>query len=347
MVKACRIGELCEEQIPTVTECVGDKTSVARKVLLFEWYAMLYGFVLVMGSVPVHGFDEILCTSDESCAIQADQPVASFAAIITHTARECKDIASVVEGDGGGDERSSTILALCHQYSVGKARNNAVACQKVLPLGLRACDVFGEDAASLSYHRSCHFAMLAGIDTIQTVCHYTYRRNPAVEGSLVGRDIDAKCQAADDDDIGDERAQIVNEAMCKVASVLGTVACAYDTDYVWMMHDGLSELEEYGRRIGTFGQALGIAFAAMDEGLDVMVSHKLQLAVGTIEKLIEIARAFQQMAKAWQREQGAAVGLEDCVCRAVMSDELSYQFGIDARDGQQRQYVAQVLIHIS
>ena len=304
------VGELGETQVAAVAEDVEDATAEGRDVVLFEVERLLDG-LRMLGRLPVHGIEEVLGRGDQTGTVEADETVAAVAAVVGDATGEREDVASVVEGDGGGDERAAFLLAFSHEDGIGQTCDDAVAGEEVAAFERSARDIFGEETAALLDHLLGYATVVVGVDAVEAVGYDAEGRDAVFEGCLVRLDIDAEGQSADDDDVGERLVQLLHETMNDVAAVLRALACADNADDVFGLEVNVAKLEEDSRGIGTAEEALGIALLTIDERPDVVGFDEVEFATGVVEELGVLTAIDDPLADSTGLLEQGGLGLED------------------------------------
>ncbi len=192
------VGELGEAQVATVAEYVEYLATEGRDMVFFEVEGLLDGSGLT-GGLPIHGIEEVLCAGNQTCPVEADEPVATVASVIRYSSWEGEYIPTIVKGYGCCDKRTTFLLAFGHEDCISKTRYNAIASQEVATFEGGTGDVLGEETAALLDHLFGNGTVVVRIDAIQAVSHYSESWNAVFESGFVGLHVDAKRQTTDDD----------------------------------------------------------------------------------------------------------------------------------------------------
>ncbi len=81
---------------------------------------------------------------------------------------------------------------------------------------------------------------------------YSYGRYPIFDCCSMSTYIDTIGQPTHDKHIGALGRKITHHTLAKVAPIIGTLSCAYNTYYTTRVEGGISTIEEQDRRIVTF-----------------------------------------------------------------------------------------------
>ena len=328
------VSELGEAQVATVADDVENFASERGYVFLFEVEGLLDGNRLA-GRLPVHGIEEVLSTGNQACTVEADEAIATVAAIVGDTPWKSENIAPVVEGDGSCDEGAAFLLALSYENCISKTCDDAIASKEVASFERGTGDILCEETTSLLDHLFGNGTVIVGIDAVQTVSHYSESWNAVFESGFVGLHIDAKRQTTDDDQVGKYFVQIVYETMHHVASVLCALSCADNAEDVLRFEVDVTKLEKNGGSIRTTHEALWVTFLAIDERLDVMGFDEGKFTFG-IDAVLRVVTAIDDhLADSTCLEKKAGVGIEDSFGAAECIDEMTGSDGAYATDGVQ------------
>ena len=304
------VGELGETHVATVAEDVEDATSEGRYVVLFEVERLLDGWRL-LGRLPIHRIQEVLGRGDQAGTVETDETVATVAAVVGDAPGEGEDVASVVEGDGCGDERATFLLALRHKDGIGQTCDDAVAGEEVAAFERSAGGIFGEKTATLLNHLFGYATVVVGVDAVEAVSDHAEGRDAIFEGCLMRLDVDAQGQSADDDDVGERFMQFLHETMDDVATILRALACADNADDMFGLEVDIAELEEDCGGIGTTEEALGVAFLSIDEWLDVVGFDEVEFASGVVEELGVLSTIEDHLTDGTGLQEQVGFGIKD------------------------------------
>ena len=136
--------------------------------------------------------------------------------------------------------------------------------------------------------------MTGGIDFIQTMRQHTHRLIAIVHRFLMGTDIHAVGQSADDEHLRAHLLQISDKMANQVHAIGGTMTSAHDIDNTALVQVSRSHVIHQDGRIGTLSQALRITLITQQQRLNMVLRNKVHLLSSACQRQRPVFQALCQ-----------------------------------------------------
>ena len=180
--------------------------------------------------------------ADQNGAL-ADQAIGAGGAGVERRAGNGHDLAALLPGHAGGDQRARTLGRLDHHGAPGEARDDAVAARKILGARLVAGGAFRNDQA-LFGDLAVKALVLRRVDMVDAAAEDGDRAIGEAGG--MGLAVDAEGEAGDDGETG--AAKFGGHVARDLAAGGGGIAGADNGDGVRPGEGGISQHGKQGRR---------------------------------------------------------------------------------------------------
>ena len=159
------------------------------------------------------------------------------------TTGEGEAVTPIAVGDVGSDKRSALGSRLYDDGRIGHTGNNAVALEKVGPLGLSMAEILGKQSATID-HLSCCVAMCRWVYAVEAMGQDAYCRESVLHCCAMSTDVNAIGQATHDEYIGTLSSKVAYKAFAQIAPIVGTFTGSYDTYYAAGIERSIATIEE-------------------------------------------------------------------------------------------------------
>ena len=197
----------------------------------------LHSLRFLLHRLPTQTLQQVLCRCDEGCRIVANHLVATLAERHSHSARECKDVTSILLCNATSDEASTLDGALDEDGGIRHTCHNTVALAEIVGQGLRLTHILRQQS-SLRQHLYRIFTVVRRIYLVQTVSQHSDCLESLFKGITMGADINAVCQSADNQHLRTQYAEVCNEPSDKILSVGGAMTRSHDVYHMPLIEVG-------------------------------------------------------------------------------------------------------------
>lgn len=231
---------------------------------------------------PSHGSYKVLGILNKGGLVVTYQLIAANGRGIRDASRNGKAVAVVAFGQLGGDEGATFDSGLYYDGGIAHTCHDAVAADKVMPVGIGFGEELGKQTAGCQHIDGC-FTMNIGIDAVQSVGKDGNGGEIVCQCRTMGMDVDAVSQAAHYKYIGTKGGQIVQKVGTELFAVVRSTASAYHVDDMKAVEVGVAFKEKNSRSILTLTQAGRVSLVLQSQTGEAVFLYEFHLPLGTQE----------------------------------------------------------------
>lgn len=324
-----------------MAEC-GDDGLFFRRLRVGEQAGSAAGVSTACGrwKLPSETLVDVIGRLDKSSHILLNEIITPLALLTPRETRHGEDLPIIVERVSRRYEATALLSSLDDKSGIGKARDNPVARDEIVGLGLSAECEFRDDS-SVGDHLRSHVAMLGWVESVKAMGNDSHGGPASLERGTVSRDINAEGQTRDNDKIRVALAKVGNDALAEDTPLVGGLTGADDGENLCRLEIDSSLAEKHDRRIGTVGEARGIVVIRESEHSDVETLGDRDLGLGERESLGAPLENGGEEGEERRREIRLGSG-EDGLGRAEMLNELAQSLRTYAIDIAKRNDIGEI-----